>query len=113
LKNRILHIALSFCLLSNILFSQIILGFFHQHEDQVHISEITKKIQGNESVLTSHITHCKICSLEIIHELFYSEQIALDFSDNIPVEFRILNSGINSGITIFPQGRAPPFSLFI
>jgi hypothetical protein len=114
LRKRILHIVLSCFLLSNILFSQVILSFFHAHDEQDHVAAIIKKSGQNEPVITKHASECKVCSCDVLHELFYKESIRLDLSHQTKDEYQNINSDIVNTTPSFHQGRAPPvFSSYL
>jgi hypothetical protein len=95
------------------MFSQAILGFFHHHDESDHISATIKKCGINEASLSKQTIPCKICSLDIIHELFYVDQTSILFS-NISVNlYQETTTDFYSAISFLPKGRAPPSSLFI
>jgi hypothetical protein len=110
LKNRIFHIVVFYCLLANVLFSQVISGFFHEHHDQDHAAAIIKKSGLHETVLKELSPKCKVCSSDIFHELFYNENTSPGFSHKIVGDHQTIHIHLNSLFPSFHQGRAPPAS---
>jgi hypothetical protein len=107
LKRHYIHIVFSWVLLAN-LFSQSALNFFHHHEEE-EVS-IEKSIRsGKAKVLCKeHTESCKVCDLNLFHELFADELSVITFTPKIysaHYSYSESFSGINP---FFRSGRAPP-----
>jgi hypothetical protein len=102
-------------LLANIL-SQVALNFFHNHEEgkDVFSVEVIKSTRSNTTDCQSiilckkHKESCKICNLNLFHELFVDELSLFSSAQKVyTVHYNYSESflGIYSG---YGSSRAPP-----
>ncbi len=109
LKKKFLHIILSYFLLGAIVLGQVAVNFFHDHE--AHSEHST----SNDALTLSDAEHeqsCKVCSLNIIHELYYDEVTLIieNFTYNLILSVNAEKFYFTK--IHFKAGRAPPSLLF-
>jgi len=86
-----------------LIFGQVGAGFFHNKHD-AHETVIDL----NDTVLVPHGEHCKICSVDWVHQ-FVAGEFDFDFLQEQKVSFLIFDI-IESpdSVILYSDGRAPP-----
>lgn len=101
----ILNIVLSGVLLFNLLFIQVVSGFLHNHTQH---SAHQKKHDNPEQEICKADEKCKICSLNLSHELYYNDLVFV----KSPVFYTYNNYSLlllkAEKITPESSGRSPP-----
>jgi hypothetical protein len=104
LRKKKQHIAIATLLLSSLLFGQLVVNLLHDRHDY---HEVVSHSQNGDS-LQKHGEHCKVCSLDVLSNLLFSELDA-------PATHQHKNSFHSFSKTnellvfvSYSQGRAPP-----
>ena len=105
LNNRRLHIILSGFLIANLVFSQIVINLLHDRHDA---HEATIESQGGKASIQKHGEHCKVCSLDLLFNLFKSTLFQFEIQQQRSL--LIISRAVNEKSTLvsFSQDRAPP-----
>jgi hypothetical protein len=105
LKKKFLHIILSYFLLGALVLGQVAVSFFHDHD--AHSAHSVSKDTFTLSD-AAHEHNCKVCSLNIIHELYYDEipVTVEDFTYNLILSVHAKD--FKFATIHFKAGRAPP-----
>jgi len=107
LKNRVLLIAVSCVLLTNLFFTQVATNLLHTHEaedNELH----QHKAQG-KVVFGVSKDKCAICAVHIFNELFHECITSSNLLLRLELSFFHVVFADLKFVTIFSQGRAPPF----
>jgi hypothetical protein len=109
LKKKFLPIILSYFLLSALVLGQVAVSFFHDH-DSHSAHSVSKDVVTLSDAEHEH--NCKVCSLNIIHELYYDEipVTAEDFTYNLILSVHAEDFKFTT--IHFKAGRAPPSQVF-
>lgn len=112
LQRSILHIIFSSMLVCNLLFSQVVIHFFHYHEGEDSYS--LKKSKCSSSAIKKSVSKCKVCSLHIFHDLFYYKETPFEFISLSESIDNVLKTESYNYSLLCTKGRAPPIfsSLF-
>ncbi len=107
-KRKIVYRALSLSLVAVLLFSQVALNFFHDHQGYRFRAGLE---QQNKTTLQKHVQHCKVCSLEIMSGLFFQPVVQPTEQIFIKTEGHESVTDLACSFTAFTQGRAPPVAI--
>jgi hypothetical protein len=88
------------------LFSQVVVSFLHDHEEEYEISQTSD--HSLKTVLKKDTGHCKICSLDIFHELYVNDPVVYIFSKQIVSIYSSIQLDLHSLDLTFSKSRAPP-----
>lgn len=104
MKNAQLHKINIMLLTAALIFGQVGAGFFHnKHDAHQTIVDLDK------TVLVEHGEHCKICSVDWVHQ-FINESFEFESLEDQPVSFVATDiHEVVDSIILFENGRAPPF----
>lgn len=98
------HRTYSLMLIIALVFGQVGAGFFHNKHD-AHETVIDL----DHTVLVPHGEHCKICSVDWVHQ-FVGESLDFEFLAAQQVVFIATDIlPVVDSIILFENGRAPPF----
>jgi hypothetical protein len=104
MNRSIFHKAYSLMLIIALAFGQVGAGFFHNKHD-AHETVIDL----DHTVLLPHGEHCKICSVDWVHQ-FVADVFGFDSLEIQPVSFVATDIiRVADSIILFENGRAPPF----
>jgi hypothetical protein len=106
LNKKVLHIAISAFLITNLLFSQLVINLLHDRHDA---HEPAIELEKGQAALQRHGEHCKICSLDIVFNLFENPPPQLETQQQNST--LITSCAVNEKFVLvsFSQDRAPPF----
>ncbi|MFL5729103.1 MAG: hypothetical protein ACJ75J_06395 [Cytophagaceae bacterium] len=104
-KISLLYTLLSVLLTVNLLFSGVAANFLHQHDSDHYV------VWLNDGVPDLHQTpdDCLICSLDLLHEIYFISADILSFVSEEYSTFSELRTLSPSYYHSFSEGRAPPF----
>jgi hypothetical protein len=104
IKTSALYLILAVLITGNILFTGIAANFLHNHEADHHY---VLKSKG-EAELHESSDDCLICSLDLIHELYFHSSVTSFF---IPQDFQSVSDLQTLSLSLYTSytdGRAPP-----
>jgi hypothetical protein len=103
MSKTVFHKAYSLMLIIALAFGQVGAGFFHNKHD-AHETVVDL----NDTVLVPHGEHCKICSVDWVHQ-FVCGDFDFEFLEEQKVSFLVFDIIESPDLIItYSNGRAPP-----
>lgn len=97
--------SISIFLLCNLLFTQVLIGFFHNHTAETACC--LKKEQGD--TIKKETPKCKLCALDTIHELYTTDFFVFTPISKPAVKcYLAYGESVKKFSVLFVKGRAPP-----
>jgi hypothetical protein len=108
-RKRALHIIFPVVLIANLLFSQVAINLLH---DNHTFGKPTIELQKNQASIQKYTERCKVCSLDIIFNLFYNPSASFDIllaKDTLVIfsDADVIHLPVS-----FTQDRAPPVFIY-
>jgi len=105
LKKRALYIVFPVVLIANLLFSQVAINLLHNNHT---FSKPTVEQQKGQASIQKHTERCKVCSLDIIFNLFYNPSAHFDTILSKDTLIVFSDADVTHLPASFTQDRAPP-----
>jgi len=105
LRKRALHIVFPVVLIANLLFSQVAINLLH---DNHTYGKPAVELQKVKASVQKHTERCKVCSLDIIFNLFYNPSAHFDTILSKDTLIVFSDADLIHLPASFTQDRAPP-----
>jgi len=105
LRKRALHIVFPVVLIANLLFSQVAINLLH---DNHTFGKPAVELQKDQTSIQKYAERCKVCSLDIIFNLFYNPSAHFDTILSKDTLIVFSDADVIHLPVSFTQDRAPP-----